>query len=519
MKKLLANLSSAAMLLPLGAAQAMCINNATAPCQQIIVDMTGTKIACLLNMETESSASACMVDLDDVKTQVNNNSSVQANNISISDETPMVIQAWGGRGSNSVSSEGHSNVGGTGGYAQTSTSINAYNLNNFSTQLYFFVGAAGAQPSGSEQSHCGAGGGASTVVSALDLSLFSTRPILSEVIMIAGGGGGAGGFNASGLCEFGGGGSGGPGSAGGVAIAGTAQDVNAAGTTNQDSDLENCASDGGGDWDAKGGAGSGSGGAGVAGIGSWGGNGGGGSSCSPGATAKWLNADISLDSGGGGNTDTASCTAGGGGGGGGYGGGGGGRHGNSSTYSCGGGGGGSYAVSAASSGGPQSAAGNPFGANGGVVLQFLADSSGSPSPITVSQTVDASSYQQGDTVNVGLSVQNAQPASEFYMAALMPDGNTMYFVTHLSPLTLRQGFLNDPHSFRPLADRGVIPNLINASLPGLFTHLFSGAEPSGRYHFYSALTHPNAFGNGSIDDWDFLSWDVDSFILNATDGE
>ena len=520
-------LLSSALLLS-GAAQAACMS-LSSPCVFVTVNSDATAVSCELNDQDPdfSQPGVCMVDLDDVVTQVNSDSTVKDKNLAISKDTPMVIQAWGGRGAKSVSSEGHDNVGGTGGYAQTVTTINDYSLTNFSSSLFYFMGGPGNIPGGSEQSHCGSGGGASSVVSPFDLSLTpDTRPLLSEVMLVAGGGGGAGGFNATGTCDFGGGGQGGPGANGGVAIASTGQTVNAAGVTVSSED-GSCTTNGGGDWNASGGGGSGGGGAsGASGVGSWGGSGGGGSSCSPGATSIWYNtfADFTaaaVDSGGGGNTDTASCTAGGGGGGGGYGGGGGGRHGNVSTNSCGGGGGGSYAVKSTTAGGPQTRPSNPISPYGGVFLQFLVDASPSPppSPIGVTQTLNSDSYQEGDMMTVGVSVQNAQSPTDFFMGALLPDGNTMYFVTELQPLTLHQGFLDDPHSFRSVSDRDVIPNEVIASLPGLISHLMTGAEPIGDYQFFSALTQPNAFGNGSIDNWDFLALDIDPFSVQGPEEE
>lgn len=524
-KKITIGLFSAALFYPFTLAQAACMS-LSSPCVSVTVNSDATAVSCTLNdlAPGDDNPGVCMVDLTDVVTQVNGNSTVQEKNISISNETPMVIQAWGGNGAKSISSEGHDNKGGTGGYAQTVTTISEYSLTNFSSNLFYFMGEPGNSPEGKEQSHCGSGGGASTVVSPFDLSATpGTRPTLAEVMLVAGGGGGAGGFNASGACDFGGGGKGGPGAKGGVAIA-TGNKIDAAGGTNQD-DENNCTSNGGGDWNAKGGGGSGGGGdSGAGGVGSWGGGGGGGSSCSPGAFAKWVNtfADFTaaaVDSGGGGNTDTSSCTAGGGGGGGGYGGGGGGRHGNSTTYSCGGGGGGSYAVKSTSAGGPQTMPPNPYAPYGVVTLQFLVDASPSPSPIGVTQTMNADSYQEGDVMTVGVSAQNAQSPTDFFMGALLPDGNTMYFVTELLPLTLHQGFLDDPHTYRPVSDRGVIPDGVIVSLPGLVSHLITGVEPIGNYKFFSALTQPNAFGNGSIDNGDFLALDIDPFTVQGPESE
>lgn len=512
--KVIINISLAVLLLSFEVAQAACLNNSISPCESITVNTDATAVSCRLNRFTSSSTVACMVDLNDVKNQINSDSTVQGKNITITDTTPMVIQAWGGNGASSIGSIGN-NVGGAGGYAQTVTSINNYNLDNFSTQFFFYLGAPGHSANGSEQSHCGAGGGASTVVSTLDLSLSpDTRPVLAEAILVAGGGGGAGDMNFSGFCNFGTSARGGPGAAGGVAIATTEQAVNAAGGTNLSTD-GNCTSNGGGDWNGSGGGGSGGGGAsGASGIGSWGGNGGKGSSCTPGTTAIWFNTSTvfpasAVDSGGGGNSDTNSCTSGGGGGGGGYGGGSGGRHGNDDQNSCGGGGGGSYAVIAAFSGGPKTKPGNPFGSNGGVALQFLINTENAP--VSITQNMNMDSFQKGETLKVGIFVSNFLLPSDFFIGAIAPDGKTIFFVTALQPLTLQVGSLDNPKTFKPLTNREAIPNGVNASLPAFISHTFVGTEPEGNYQFFSALTQPNAFANGSMDNGDFISLDIDPF--------
>ncbi len=171
---------------------------------------------------------------------------------------------------------------------------------------------------------------------------------------------------------------------------------------------------------------------------------------------------------------------------------------------------------------------NPIAPYGGVVLQFLVGSSLNPtaigaspnlSPIGVTQTLNANSYQEGDLMTVGVSVQNTQSPTDFFMGALLPDGNTMYFVTELLPLTMHQGFLDDPHTFRHVSDREVIPDGVIASLPGLVSHFITKVDPIGNYQFFSALTQPNAFGNGSIDDGDFLALDIDPFTVQGLESE
>ena len=103
------------------------------------------------------------------------------------------------------------------------------------------------------------------------------------------------------------------------------------------------------------------------------------------------------------------------------------------------------------------------------------------------------------------------------MAALLPDGNTLFFLTTLYPMTLTQGALDDPKSFKPLSDRSIIPTGVSAFLPDLLSYTFSGLEDSGTYRLYSALSRPGTFKDGSVDPGDFISVDSDPFTFNKSE--
>ena len=147
---------------------------------------------------------------------------------------------------------------------------------------------------------------------------------------------------------------------------------------------------------------------------------------------------------------------------------------------------------------------------------FYADPGGS-STASVTHVMNASEFQTGDHLSVGVFVKNVVGQSDFFMAALHPDGNTLFFLTALDPMTLIQGALDDPKSFKPLSDGSVIPTGVNAFLPDLFSYTFSGLEDSGTYRFYSALSRPGAFKDGSVDPGDFISVDSGPFTFNGSE--
>ena len=246
MKRIIVLLFSV-VFLPAGMAYAACANLAN-PCASITLSADNTTVTCII----DDSPGTCMVDLTDVLTQLSNNSTLKTANITVLDTTPMVFQAWGGHGGNG---SGQLNGdGAAGGYAQTTTSVKDYNAINLSTQFFFYKGGGGVSTG---TKHCGGGGGASTAVSLFDLSLNpTTRPALQELLLIAGGGGGGGAMDFSGFCNFGTGESGGPGGAGGVAIATQGAAASAAGAHSSSYDGK-CSSDSGGNYDGKGSGGTG----------------------------------------------------------------------------------------------------------------------------------------------------------------------------------------------------------------------------------------------------------------------
>ncbi len=136
-----------------------------------------------------------------------------------------------------------------------------------------------------------------------------------------------------------------------------------------------------------------------------------------------------------------------------------------------------------------------------------------PSPIAATPRA----LGAGDFISVGITVQNVIQKSDFYMGALLPDGDTVFFVTALDPLTLQQASLDNPESYLPLADREVIPHAVTAHLPNLVTYRFTGAEPDGTYQFFSAIVRKDAFSDGRFNERDLLSVDMDPFTVGSSD--
>ncbi len=317
----------------------------SSPCVIASVNSDKTIATCALGNDfSDPTKVTCAADLMDVIAQVGNG--VTAN-------TTMWITAFGGSGGNvDKAMEGSPGVP-----AQTTTSVSKLmSMNNNSSIIYYFVGSIGSNGG----DHCGAGGGASTIVTLEDLTLNPTaNPTQSAppVLLVAGGGGGGSGGNGD-ACGLGACTQGGNPGCGGLfpqsAISDESMNANGPGsltecgdcaqggnnsTTEEFAGGAGCEIEGGDTAPTKG----------TSGIGGMGGRGGNGQDCGGPGTVGWTNTGsvtLSFANGMGGNGGGGGkcCDSGGGGGGGGAGGGGGGGHGNANDASVAGGDGGSFAI-------------------------------------------------------------------------------------------------------------------------------------------------------------------------------
>ena len=132
-------------------------------------------------------------------------------------------------------------------------------------------------------------------------------------------------------------------------------------------------------------------------------------------------------------------------------------------------------------------------------------------PPTISQSLNAETFETGDTLSIRATIHNNLSSSDFYLGGILPDGNTMFFLTALNPLTLSLGFLDDPATYQPLAQPAdLLPIGQLVHFPALYSYTFFGDEPIGNYQLFSALCKPDAFVDGSIDEGDIKAIDIDT---------
>jgi hypothetical protein len=135
---------------------------------------------------------------------------------------------------------------------------------------------------------------------------------------------------------------------------------------------------------------------------------------------------------------------------------------------------------------------------------------------SIALRLNQTAFRPGETLIAGLQAQNLGSATAFdvYFAAILPDGESLLFITSLDPLDGIVTTLSAPQTFQPLA-RAHRPATTEVTLPNFFRYTFHGLETPGTYHLIVALTPVGAFDDGSIDEGDILALDWEAFHFSS----
>ncbi|MBI3329121.1 MAG: hypothetical protein HYZ81_20755 [Nitrospinae bacterium] len=149
---------------------------------------------------------------------------------------------------------------------------------------------------------------------------------------------------------------------------------------------------------------------------------------------------------------------------------------------------------------------------------WMARSTAEAAP-SLSVTLNQPSFKAGETLRVGLMAQNPGSVvmADFYLGILLPDGVTVFFFTSLSPLDGVVSRLDaSPQTFKALLTNISIPQGMDATLNDVFVYIFSGKEPLGTFHVFTALAAPGSLSDGRSDPGDILTLDTKAFSFSAT---
>jgi hypothetical protein len=103
----------------------------------------------------------------------------------------------------------------------------------------------------------------------------------------------------------------------------------------------------------------------------------------------------------------------------------------------------------------------------------------------VNVAVNRPQFTAGTTLHVAVSMNNpGQPAVvNFLVGALLPDGNTLVFITGTG---FAFGRLSDPTTYRPIAAGVPLVGPLVLTVPDFLVYTWTGGEPPGSYLFFLA---------------------------------
>lgn len=133
---------------------------------------------------------------------------------------------------------------------------------------------------------------------------------------------------------------------------------------------------------------------------------------------------------------------------------------------------------------------------------------------TVGLTLNANQFEPGQTLQVGLNVQNpaGNPPADLYVGALLPDRQTIVFFTASGAIA---GVVNlaNPALFPPTQ---VAPAGFGLNEPSFlqFTFPTMGVAP-GTYILFAALVRQGALQDNQIDDADILDFDIQGLTFST----
>jgi hypothetical protein len=135
---------------------------------------------------------------------------------------------------------------------------------------------------------------------------------------------------------------------------------------------------------------------------------------------------------------------------------------------------------------------------------------------SVAMRLNKTDFRPGETLRVDLRLRNPRPmlTTDMYVGLILPDGNTVLWLTNTSPL---QGVItpftqaSDPRTFVPIL-RGVSwPVGMDVTQHNYLTYTFQGLETRGTYHLLVSWTKPGSLQDGRIDEGDILALALASF--------
>lgn len=136
-------------------------------------------------------------------------------------------------------------------------------------------------------------------------------------------------------------------------------------------------------------------------------------------------------------------------------------------------------------------------------------------------SVNKTRFSPGEWLRVSVEVINPGAsltaplvsAVDYYMGALLPDGDTILFFTDLT-FQSDLGSLSDVSTLRPILSGVDLTAPFAENLTNFFSYQWTAAEPPGKYTVFLAAVLPGGFVDGSIDFGDIQALAKADFTFN-----
>jgi hypothetical protein len=128
-------------------------------------------------------------------------------------------------------------------------------------------------------------------------------------------------------------------------------------------------------------------------------------------------------------------------------------------------------------------------------------------PPALAMRLNQATFQPGQTLRMDVELRNPGPmlTTDAYLGVILPDGQSVLWLTNTAPLEGVVTSLNNPATFVPIL-RGVSwPEGLEAVQRDYLTYTFNGGEEAGTYHLLVGWTTPGSLEDGRIDEGDILA--------------
>jgi hypothetical protein len=116
----------------------------------------------------------------------------------------------------------------------------------------------------------------------------------------------------------------------------------------------------------------------------------------------------------------------------------------------------------------------------------------------------------GDTLRVDVTLRNPGPmrTTDVYFGVILPDGDTVLWLTSTAPIAAVAGSLRDsPATFTPLFRGASWPANLDVTHRDVLVRTYDGQEALGLYVFLVAWVQPDSLADGRLDEGDVLALD------------